>query len=124
MVPRFISVFEQCSGQMNTVRDLLAIREEKAWNFYQDVIPTQNLAYLFCQDMLADSTISAEDLNLCRKCGKKVAGHPPKTCSFVTKKLNDLFSKKRAEFLVSFKKLEFAFDKSPVEMGISLKKKF
>ena len=109
---------------MNTVRDLLAIREEKAWNFYQDVIPTQNLAYLFCQDMLADSTISAEDLNLCRKCGKKVAGHPPKTCSFVTKKLNELFSTKRAEFQESFKKHEFAFDKSPVGMGISLNKKF
>ena len=104
LVPRFISVFEQCSGQMNTVRDLLAIREEKAWKLYEDVIPTQDLAYLFCHDMLADSTIVAEDLNLCKKCGKKTTGHPPKTCSFVTKELNELFSSKRAEFLVSFKK--------------------
>ena len=107
----------------------LDIRSEKCHSYwkikkkklYQDVIPTQALAYLFCQDLLAKSTILAEDLNLCRKCGKKTAGHPPKTCSFVTKELNELFSSKRAEFEESYKKHELAFNKSPMKMGISLK---
>ena len=124
VVPRFVSVFDQCAGQMLTVRDILGIREEKAWKLYENVIPTQDLAYLFCQDMLAVSSIVAEDLNLCGKCGKKTAGHPPETCSFVTKELNEFFSSKRAEFKKAFKKHEPAFNNSPVEMGSSLKKKF
>ena len=81
-------------------------------------------AALFCQDLLAKSTIFAEDLNLCIKCDKSIAGHPPKTCGLVNQKLNQLFSRKRAEFLESYRNQELAFDKSPKKMGISLKKKF
>ena len=47
LVPRFVSVLDQCSGQMLKVRDILAIREEKAWKLFENVIPTQDLAYLF-----------------------------------------------------------------------------
>ena len=123
LLPRFISVFDQCTSQMGTVKDLLAVREEKAWNLFQTAIPTQELAYLYCQDLLAKSAIFAEDLNLCRKCDKSVAGHPPKTCSLVKEELNQLFSRKRAEFLESYKNQELAFDKYPKKMGIILKKK-
>ena len=74
--------------------------------------------------MLAVSSIVAEDLNLCVKCERKIAGHPPETCGLVTKELNEFFRSKRAEFKKDYKKHEPAFNKSPVEMGSSLKKKF
>jgi hypothetical protein len=104
---------------MGTVKDLLAVREEKAWKLYGFAIPTQELAYLYCQDLLVKSGICAEDLNLCRKCDKKIARHPPKR----TEELNQFFSRKRAEFLESYKNQELAFDKSPKKMGNILKKK-
>ena len=121
-MPRFVSVLDQCAGQMLKVKDILAIREEKAWKVYKNVIPTQDLAYLFCQDMSAASSIAAEDVNLCVKCDRKIAGHPPRTCGFVTKELNELFRTKRAELKENHKKHEPAFNKSTVEMGSSLKK--
>ena len=124
LLPRFISVFDQCTGDMGAVKDLLAVREEKAWNLFKTVIPGQQLAYLYCQDLLVKSGIYAEDLNLCRKCDKSIAGHPPKTCGLVKQELNQLFNRKRAEFLESYRNQELAFDKSPKKMGISLKKKF
>ena len=124
LLPRFISVFDQCTGDMGAVKDLLAVREEKAWNLFKTVIPGQQLAYLYCQDLLKRSGIYAEDLNLCRKCDKSIAGHPPNTCGLVNQELNQLFNRKRAEFHESYKNHELAFDKSPKRMVICLKKKF
>ena len=72
--------------------------------------------------MLAASSIVAEDVNLCVKCDRKIAGHPPGTCGLVPKELNELFRSKRAEFKEDHKKHEPAFNKSAVEMGSSLKK--
>ena len=122
LLPRFISVFNLCTGEMGRVKDLLAAKEEKAWKHFQNVIPTLPLAYLYCQDLLAKSQIYAEDVNLCKECDKSIAGHPPKTCGFVSQALNELFSRKRAENLNFYKNQELAFDRSPKKMA-SLKKK-
>ena len=103
---------------MNTVNDLLAVKEEKAWKQYQGIIPTQELAYMYCQDLLARSQIHAKDLNLCRKCDQSIAGHPPKTCDFVKPELTELFSRKRALNFACFKSQELAFDRSQKKIAI------
>ena len=107
---------------MGTVKDLLAVREEKAWKLYGFALPTQELAYLYCQDLLVKSGICAEDLNLCRTCDKQIAGHPPQTCSLVKEELNQFFSRKRAEFQELYNNQDLAFDKSPKKMAIILRK--
>ena len=103
---------------MNTVNDLLAVKEEKAWKQYQGIIPTQELAYMYCQDLLARSQIHAKDLNLCRNCDESIAGHPPKTCDFVKPELTEMFSRKRAENSVLFRSRVLAFDRSPKKIAI------
>jgi hypothetical protein len=102
LLPRFISVFNQCMGEMGTVKKLLAVREEKTWKMYGFAPPTQELAYLYCQD-LVKSGIGAEDLNLCTMCDNRVAGHPPKTCSLVTEEFQQLSSRKRSEWQELYK---------------------
>ena len=83
--------------------------------------PTQELAYLYCQD-LVKSGISAEDLNLCTMCDKKVAGHPPKTCSLVTEEFQQFSSRKRTEWEELYKNRDLAFDRSPKKFATILRK--
>ena len=52
LLPRFISVFNQCMGEMGTVKKLLAVREEGTWKLYGFAPPTQELAYLYCQNLV------------------------------------------------------------------------
>jgi hypothetical protein len=120
-LPRFISFFNQCVGELGTVKKLLAVREEKTWGMYGFVPPTQELAYLYCQDLLK-SGISPVDLNLCTLCDKKVAEHPPKTCSLVNEEFKQLSSRKRTEWEESYKNRDLAFDRSPKKIATILRK--
>jgi hypothetical protein len=113
LLPRYISAFVGCSNEMLTVKNILAVKEEKTWKWFGKMVPNLEPAYLFCQDLLACSYISADDLNLCGLCHKKIAGHPPKTCSYVTVDVNQAFSRKRAMLGESFINQDLAFDKSP-----------
>jgi hypothetical protein len=96
LLPRYISAFAGCANEMDTVKSILAVKEAKIWKWSGKMFPNLESSYLFCQDLLACSYISADDLNLCRDCPKKIAGHPPKTCDHVTVELNNAFSRKRA----------------------------
>ena len=107
---------------MNTVKDLLADKEVKAWKLHQGMIPAQELAYMYCQDLLARSQIDAKDLNLCMNCDKSIAGHPPKTCDLVKPELTEMFSRKRAENGVLFRSRVIAFDRSPKKIAIIKRK--
>ena len=103
---------------MDTVKSLLADKEVKAWNLYKGIIPAQDLAYLYCQDLLACSQINAEDLNLCGDCDASIAGHPPKTCDLVKPEVTEKFRLKRADNLVSWENQKLAFDRSPKKIAI------
>jgi hypothetical protein len=123
LLPRYISAFLGCSNEMRPVKDILAVKEEKTWQWFRSIVPNLELAYLFCQDLLVCSYICAEDLNLCSTCDKKIAGHPPKTCSFVKDDVNQIFSRKRAQLEESYKNQDLAFDKSPKKIAIIMSKK-
>ena len=119
ILPRYISAFASCTGTMGTIRNVLAEKETKAWYTFNGMIPSQELAYLYCQDLLAAQTTSAKDLNLCEVCDQNIAGHPPKTCSMVTPKLSQEFSTLRAGNDVCWENDKVAFDRSPNEVAIS-----
>ena len=119
VLPRYISVFASCTGSMDTVRNLLAEKETKAWYSFNGMIPSQELAYVYCQDLLAAQLTSAKDLNLCEVCDQHTAGHPPKTCNMVTPKLSQEFSTVRAGNDVCWENDKLAFDRSPKKMAIS-----
>ena len=103
---------------MDTVKSLLADKEVKAWKLHKGIVPAQELAYLYCQDLLACSQINAEDLNLCGDCDASIAGHPPKTCDLVKPELTKKFSLERAENEVSWKNKKLAFYRSPKKIAI------
>ena len=119
ILPRYITAFTECTGTMGTVRNLLAKKEAKAWYSFNGMIPSQSLAYLYCQDLLAAKTTSAKDLNLCEVCDKHTAGHPPNTCSLVTPKLSQEFSALRAKNEVCWENEKLAYDRSPKKMAIT-----
>jgi hypothetical protein len=110
LLPRYISAFAGCANEMDTVKSILAVKEAKTWKWFGKMLPNLESSYLFCQDLLACSYISADDLNLCRDCPKKIAGHPPKTCNHVTVELNNAFSRKRAMLKYSLSNQDLAFD--------------
>jgi hypothetical protein len=92
-LPRFISVFNQCVGDLGLVQKLLAVREEKTWSMYGSVPPFQELAYLYCHD-LAKSGIKPADLNLCTLCDKKICSTSPKEL-WPCECINNFLSEKR-----------------------------
>ena len=118
LLPRYISVFDSCTGSMDTVKSLLADKEVKAWNLNKGIIPAQDLAYIYCQDLLACSQINAEDLNLCGVCPASIAGHPPQTCDLVKPELTKKFSLERAKNEVSWNNKKLAFYRSPKNIAI------
>ena len=73
ILPRYITAFTKCTSEMGTVRKILAEKEVRAWYSFNGMIPSQNLAYLYCQDMLSVKTTDAKDLNLCETCDKHTA---------------------------------------------------
>ena len=56
---------------MDTVRILLAKRETKAWYSFGGIIPAQDLAYVFCQDLLAARLNSAKVISDVQHCKSK-----------------------------------------------------
>ena len=94
------------------VQNLLAKKEAKAWYSFNGMIPSQNLAYLYCQDMLSVKTTDAKDLNLCEACDKHKASHPPNTCSLVTPKLSLEFSALRVKHKVGWENDKLSYDRS------------
>ena len=98
---------------MDTIRNVLAEKETKAWFKYSGMIPSQELAYLYCQDLLPDQKTSAKDLNLCQVSSPDIAGHPPKTCCFVTTNLSQKFKTLREGNNVCWENDKAAFDRDP-----------
>ena len=82
------------------------------------MIPAQDLAYIYCQDLLICPTINAEDLNLCGVCPKSIAGHPPQTCNLVKPELTKKFSLERAKNEASWNDKKVAFYRSPKKIAI------
>ena len=119
ILPRYITAFTKCTGEMGTVRKILAEKEVRAWYSFNGMIPSQNLAYLYCQDMLSVKTTDAKDLNLCETCDKHTASHPPNTCSLVTPKLSLEFSALRAKHKVGWENEKLSYDRSPKQMAIT-----
>ena len=114
ILPRFITAFEKCTGEMGSVRQILASKEVGAWFYYKGMLPSQTLAYLYCEDMLVLKIASAKDLNLCNTCDKHIASHPPSTCSMVTPELSLQFRDLRVKHNVDWEnsKLNYDFDNS------------
>ena len=118
ILPRYISSFISCTGSVDSVRIMLAERETKAWNSFGGMILEQDLAYVFCQDLLAARLTSAKDLNLCEVCDQHTVGHPPGTCHMVTPKLSQMFSTARAKNDLCRENDKLAFERSPQKIGI------
>ena len=110
ILPRFITAFENCTGEMDSVRQILARKEAEAWSYFKGMPPSQTLAYFYCEDMLIRKTASAQVLNLCSTCDKHVASHPPNTCSMVTPELSQQFNDLRVKHNVIWEETRQSYD--------------
>ena len=103
---------------MGTVKNLLIEKEIKAWNLFNGMIPAQDLAYVYCQDLMGSKLMNTNDLNLCEVCDISIPGHPPRTCGLVKPELYEKFSIERARLKVCWKNKKLAFNRSSKKIAI------
>ena len=110
ILPRFVTAFQKCTTEMESVRQIMATKEAEAWAYFKGVPKSQTLAYFYCEDMLIRKTTSAQVLNLCTTCDKEVASHPPNTCVWVTPELSKEFKELRVQHNVFWEETRECYD--------------